>query len=582
MTLKYQQGKRTTMTDDSRRDSAPDASGEDGYVSKTFYDDSADPTMPIKRVSSSNSNSSASDKKEDEYVSKTFYDDSADPTMPIKRVEPSAGPYVPRHSMPENSSTHAPAHAVTPQKKKRKKHGAGFFVTIVVVVLLCVYFAVTVFYQSRLLPGTFIDTVDCSNMSVAEAKEAVRDYLGSYQITIDGRESSETIAGSAFSMSFDDNGEIDAVLSAQNRFSWPLRLVAGAQRETVSVVFDQNAAIAAINALACMDPENMRAPSDVHPAYDGNSYHLVAADYGTTLDGDKTRENILAAISDALPSVDLDATGSYVDPAVTESTPELEQKIDYYNTYVPFSITYTVGDDQTVLDGNTAADWLVFDSSVSGGYYLDEDKVDAWVTSLGDTYDTVGTTRTFTSMDGSTVTVSGGTYGWEIDHDAEVDAIMTAFENHTCETREPIWEQTAASHEKTDWGDTYMEVSISDQHWWAVQDGQVVLESDCVTGLPTAKRSTPTGVYDILDKQSPYTMHGDQHEDGSYDYVTKCKYWMRVTWTGVGFHDASWQPWFGGNRYTYAGSHGCINCPTSAAKQLYDIVEVGWPVIIHK
>lgn len=32
-------------------------------------------------------------------------------------------------------------------------------------------------------------------------------------------------------------------------------------------------------------------------------------------------------------------------------------------------------------------------------------------------------------------------------------------------------------------------------------------------------------------------------------YETPVNYWMRVTWTGIGFHDATWQAAFGGTRY---------------------------------
>jgi lipoprotein-anchoring transpeptidase ErfK/SrfK len=56
---------------------------------------------------------------------------------------------------------------------------------------------------------------------------------------------------------------------------------------------------------------------------------------------------------------------------------------------------------------------------------------------------------------------------------------------------------------------------------------------------------------------------------------------MRITYTGVGFHDASWQSSFGGSRYKTNGSHGCINLPVNIAKQLIDIVYVDEPVIVY-
>ena len=50
---------------------------------------------------------------------------------------------------------------------------------------------------------------------------------------------------------------------------------------------------------------------------------------------------------------------------------------------------------------------------------------------------------------------------------------------------------------------------------------------------------------------------------------------------GQGLHDATWRGAFGGNIYTYGGSHGCVNLPLDIAAQLYNLVYVGMPVIVH-
>ena len=62
-------------------------------------------------------------------------------------------------------------------------------------------------------------------------------------------------------------------------------------------------------------------------------------------------------------------------------------------------------------------------------------------------------------------------------------------------------------------------------------------------------------------------------------YQTPVAYWMRVTWTGVGFHDATWNPSFGGSRYQTNGSHGCINLPPENAGQLYSLIQYDVPII---
>ena len=78
------------------------------------------------------------------------------------------------------------------------------------------------------------------------------------------------------------------------------------------------------------------------------------------------------------------------------------------------------------------------------------------------------------------------------------------------------------------------------------------------------------------------TLIGDTDPStGQPSYRTPVDYWMRITWEGVGFHDAKWQPAFGGELYRAVGSHGCVNMPVDKAAALYDLIQEGVPVIIH-
>ena len=74
---------------------------------------------------------------------------------------------------------------------------------------------------------------------------------------------------------------------------------------------------------------------------------------------------------------------------------------------------------------------------------------------------------------------------------------------------------------------------------WYIVDGAVKLEADVVTGIPVPERVTPQGTYTILEKMRNKTLRGDKKPDGTYEYETPVEYWMRVTWTGIGFHDAN-------------------------------------------
>lgn len=56
-------------------------------------------------------------------------------------------------------------------------------------------------------------------------------------------------------------------------------------------------------------------------------------------------------------------------------------------------------------------------------------------------------------------------------------------------------------------------------------------------------------------------------------------FWMPVN-GGIGIHDAKWRKDFGGDIYKTDGSHGCINTPFDAMSKLYEMVEIGTPVVM--
>jgi lipoprotein-anchoring transpeptidase ErfK/SrfK len=119
---------------------------------------------------------------------------------------------------------------------------------------------------------------------------------------------------------------------------------------------------------------------------------------------------------------------------------------------------------------------------------------------------------------------------------------------------------------------TYADVNLTTQKMIYVKDGILVLESDVVTGAPSMK--TPTGTFKVSRKLSPTVLVGP-------GYAQPVTYWMQFTSNGVGFHDATWQSRFGGTWYVNHGSHGCVNMPFAAAKELYAVISVGDTVKVH-
>ncbi len=119
----------------------------------------------------------------------------------------------------------------------------------------------------------------------------------------------------------------------------------------------------------------------------------------------------------------------------------------------------------------------------------------------------------------------------------------------------------------------YCEVDLTNQMVYVYKNGQQVVASQCVTGCVAKGNGTPTGVYQI------FAMDKDRYLKGP-GYKTWVNFFVPFN-GGIGFHDASWRSTFGGNIYLYSGSHGCINMPYAAVKELYSNVSMGENVIVY-
>ncbi len=123
-------------------------------------------------------------------------------------------------------------------------------------------------------------------------------------------------------------------------------------------------------------------------------------------------------------------------------------------------------------------------------------------------------------------------------------------------------------------GTTYIEISLEKQHMWFYKEGKLIVSTDVVTGYKNA-HDTPTGLYYVINKASPARLVGE-----TWDVWVN--YWLGVTYDGIGIHDSTWRyGGYGGNIYTYDGSHGCINTPYDEVKKIYDNCEEKTPVVIY-
>lgn len=310
---------------------------------------------------------------------------------------------------------------------------------------------------------------------------------------------------------------------------------------------------------------------------------LVKQVQGTEIDPDKLETtvdtNLDAAFDTALLGDAITVPLNkhvYVSPAVT-ATEDMENKVTSLNSqlkkYRSTTVTYTFGSETVVLDGDTISSWLKAEGET---LTLDEDAIKTYISDLANKYNTIYVSRTFHTSTGTDVTIEGNEYGYRIDQDGEYAQLVEDLKSGTAVTRDPVYSKTGYQRNGTDdLAGSYIEVSLDAQHLWLYKDGNLVTETDIVSGKPVKGRETYRGAWPIAYKASPFNL-----TSAEYGYDVKVNYWMPFVY-GQGLHDASWQSSFGGNRYKTNGSHGCINLPKDQAALIYETIDAGYPIIIY-
>ena len=135
---------------------------------------------------------------------------------------------------------------------------------------------------------------------------------------------------------------------------------------------------------------------------------------------------------------------------------------------------------------------------------LDEKLVRQYVSNLGLIYDTMGQTRTFQTYDNREVEIKGGDYGWVIDQDAEVKALIEAINSGVTQVREPVYLYSGYSRGTNDIGSTYVEIDLTNQRLVFYMKGTPIVDTPIVSGNPNIDGcATPEGCYALDAKESP-------------------------------------------------------------------------------
>lgn len=464
-------------------------------------------------------------------------------------------------------------------KESKKNRNASKIILVVslaiIIVLAILYVLVSNYYKGHFYLNTKINGITASNKTVENVQDEVNDELINYTLTLEGRNNaSEVINGYNIEINavFGDN--LEKLLESQKGYDWPKYLFEERDINIETMIeFDEDLFNLVFKSLDFFKEDYVIEPVDAYiTEYNGKSFDIVPE-----VQGNKVKEDVLfkataKSIQNLESNLSLEEIDVYEKPTIYENDPELVQLAKDLNDLTSAEITYEFGDVTEVVDGNRIKEWVIVDEN--NQVSLDTEGIKEFVDYIGSHYNTFGKTRTLKTTYGPTIEVKGGDYGWWLNRGKEVEELTVLIKEGSKLTKEPSYLQTAAHYGADDVGDTYVEVNITAQHLYFYKDGQLIVESDFVSGNISRGHTNPLGTFPVQYKERDAILTGE-------NYASPVDYWMPFN-GDIGFHDASWRNTFGGNIYKTNGSRGCINMPHDAAKRMYEHIERGVAVFVYE
>ena len=478
------------------------------------------------------------------------------------------------------------------KKRKKKKSYAGLIAFVVtLVVFIGLYGIIGFYFSEHFLPGTTLNKTDVSLLNIEQAKAAIVSSGKAYVLTLNEVDNQETIEGSDIGYKTTVTDDFNRILNTQSGLMWIINLFQDKsyvlEDGVIKYSFDEDKLSDVVDKLDCVNPKYPVDAKDAELVFMDGAFKIIPESIGNVAHREKLEEKIKYAVEAHKTSIDLEEEGIYDMPKIYSDNEDLLAKKAACDEISDMKITLKFGLKDEVIDIQTISDWVTPEKNDKGEYALktNNKKIAQYVKTLAETYDTVGVPKNFVTHTGETIELTTGDYGWLMDQEETVKKLQkivldkkTVTVDLTEGTEESVqwWLRTGASYDangKDYYGNTYAEVSIAEQHMWLYQNGEITFESDVVTGNPNLGNSTPVGAFRVRYHQTNATLRGP-------GYATPVAYWI-VFADDVGFHDATWQPYFGGDLYLWNGSHGCVNMPLDKVGQLYDLIYDNMPVFVY-
>lgn len=460
----------------------------------------------------------------------------------------------------------------TVYKFKKKKKKIKIILMAVCSTILLVYFAGVLFHALRFGTNTYINGIDVSGMSIKKAEETILDEVSEYELTVEFKNGQEIIKIDDGGLKVELADSLKSLKSNRNPFAWISDVMTDDEYTMdYSVSYEVDMLKEYISESIYMDDNNMEPSVDAKVEMIDGEVVVTPDAEGTKLDKEMVFDAICKALDSYSESVNIQENNCYIQADITAESQIIIDGAKAAEDYLSISANLDFAGYMYQIPREELSTMGYLDSH--GNVQISKSNVEAYAQRLSDKYSTSYTERKFRTHDGRTILIYGGYYGWVLDPETEGVELYEALLKKSDFEKKPACEKEGyAFCEMNDIGDSYVEVDLKDQQVYLFIDGKKILDTPCVTGQVYGF-NTPGGLYGVTYTALHATLKGE-------DYETDVTYWMPFN-GDIGLHDATWRNAFGGDIYTYDGSHGCINLPYSAAGTIFEYLDEGFPVVCY-
>lgn len=454
----------------------------------------------------------------------------------------------------------------------------GRMLLILLLLSIVIYLLIAYFYKEVFMVNTWINNVYCTGKTVEEVNTELLYETEAPFLTITnsaGETAQINMAHASYKEDYTQG--LKSYIHKKQSLLWPMYLTKEKHIElTPQQSFDEEQLKRLVLNLPIVRQEmteelkvEIVLGEDGYKLQDNLSHVFQPQDFA---------EYVCEGFRNGELAFDISKSGAYQDMEPAKEHLETIALWEQLDAFLQCNIVYDMGAEKIRLDKKITSQFVKtledgsFDLSTEGNLQADNEAIIAFVEKLVAEYNTCDTELEFQATSGAVVSVPYVTYGTEIDLEAETAYLLEAFPKKLAEVHVPKYLQEGYVRGKNDIGDTYIEVDMTNQKLYCYKEGELLLETDIVTGNMRRGWDTPAGVNFVYAKQKNRILRGQ-------GYASPVDYWMPVK-GAIGIHDADWRRDFGGEIYLKNGSHGCINIPPENMPIIYENYEIGTPVVM--